>query len=96
MERPPPSEEGELPPPFGERHPRRSGRDGAPPATRVSIGEDDLGPNLGGQSPTHGAGGGMLVGPDHPVFDQPYEPPRNADHPPGILPRYDLIGGYEH
>lgn len=86
---PPTPTEGPLPAPFvgneeGQRRGTGEGPEmeaptpshfGRPSARR--IGDDDREPNLGG--PAMGPAGGMLVGPDHPIFGSSPPPGNYAD-----------------
>lgn len=49
------------------------------PGAPVSVGQDDKEPGIEPASP----GGGMIVGPEHPIFDYPY----GQQTPPSVLPR---------
>lgn len=67
---------------------------GHAPRNPLSIGDDDLAPNFGGFAPH--AGGGMIMGPDHPLFGGRGSG-SSWDHgglavPPGA--RFDPIGPF--
>ncbi|PJF17145.1 hypothetical protein PSACC_03037 [Paramicrosporidium saccamoebae] len=70
--------EGELPPPFGKGG--SADKKHSTPKFPVSIGQDDKGPALGQPE----SSGGMIIGPEHPMFDPQSHPTRPAG--PEFLP----------
>jgi hypothetical protein len=71
-------DEEKLPPPFK----RDGGHGKKSPAFPVSIGQDDKEPGIGPQSPD----GGMIVGPEHPIFDAPHTRPTRPLGPAFLPP----------
>lgn len=70
----------ELPPPFG--HGESGDKKQSTPKFPVSIGKDDKEPTT--DQPE--SSGGMIVGPEHPMFDTQTRPTRPAG--PAFLPPY--------
>jgi hypothetical protein len=76
-------EEGELPPPFG--HGEHANKRNIPEFP-VSIGKDDKEPASGQPESSGGTSGGMIIGPEHPIFDSQTRPARPTG--PEFLPPY--------
>ena len=78
----------DLPPPFGSGDSIKGG--GGKPSKRVELGKDDKEPLVEGETPDMESGG-MIMGPGHPIFDTPFQPP-----PPrvGVLPPYSKLPFY--
>ena len=101
--RPGPQVERQNPEPVFERQGAPAGR-GAPAFPATSVGHDDLGPNLTPRPvfPGQSRGGGSLVGPGHPMFqnrrpanpDNPFYSGIGGVRPPGVPPgaKFDPFG----
>lgn len=75
----------DLPPPFGSGN-GDSKRDGPGRVSEVPLGRDDVEPG-GGSGSGSGGEGGMIMGPDHPIFQRETTSSSAAGKPPpSILP----------
>ena len=76
-----------LPPPFVERETKSGNGEGRPSlGTPLEVGKDDKEPTFGKPLSRPGAGG-MLIGPDDPIFQSP-GPPSTGGGGPSFLPPY--------
>lgn len=79
------SGEEDLPPPFAKAKDGQKGNNKSVlPIIPLEVGRDDHGPCFG-RSSRHGAGG-MFIGPDDPVFQDPHPTQPSAN--PSFLPQY--------
>lgn len=82
------SQGSELPPPFGDAPSSRDRDNGRKPPSfsPIRIGEADKGPTGPGR-PVNTGESGMLLGPEHPIFDvKGGQPSRPDPMNPSLLP----------